>query len=92
MGIRRAFLKACRRGGIENFRFHDLRHTFNITMSKAGVGQSVIMKLTGHKSPSRFYHYNTVDFADAKGAYQKLAGLLGEGQEHQDNRCSHQQK
>ena len=52
MGIRTAFLKACRRAGIENFRFHDLRHTFNTNMRKAGVDQSVIMKLTGHKTRS----------------------------------------
>jgi integrase len=52
MGIRTAFLKACRSGGIENFRFHDLRHTFNTNMRKAGVDQSVIMKITGHKAPA----------------------------------------
>jgi integrase len=81
MGIRTAFLKACRSGGIENLRFHDLRHTFNTNMRKAGVDHSVIMKLTGHKSPSMFQRYNTVDIADAKEAYQKLEGLLQGGQE-----------
>ena len=51
-------------------------------MRKAGVDQSVIMKITGHKTPSMFQRYNTVDLADAKEAYQKLEGLLREGQEH----------
>jgi integrase len=80
-GIRTAFLKACRRAGLENFRFHDLRHTFNTNMRKAGVDQSVIMKLTGHKTPAMFHRYNTVDTADAKEAYRKLEGFLNLDQE-----------
>jgi integrase len=80
MGIRTAFLKACRRTGIEDFRFHDLRHTFNTNMRKAGVDQSVIMKLTGHKTAAMFHRYNTVDTADAKEAYRKLEGFLDQDQ------------
>ncbi len=71
---------------IDNFRFHDLRHTFNTNMRKAGVDQSVIMKLAGHKTPSMFQRYNTVDLADAKEAYQKLEEMLRQGQEHQDTK------
>jgi len=74
--IKTCFKTACQKAGITNFRFHDLRHTFNTKMRKAGVDHSVIMKLTGHKSPSMFQRYNTVDLADAKEAYQKLEGLL----------------
>jgi integrase len=76
IGIRTAFLKGCRRTGIEDFRFHDLRHTFNTNMRKAGVDQSVIMKLTGHKTAAMFHRYHTVDTADAKEAYRKLEGFL----------------
>ncbi len=81
MSIRTAFLKACSRGGIENFRFHDLRHTFNTNMRKAGVDHSVIMKLTGHKTAAMFHRYNTVDTADARKAYEKFEGLLAQQQE-----------
>jgi integrase len=49
--IKRAFANACRKAGLVNFRFHDLRHTFNTNMRMAGVDHSVIMKLTGHKTP-----------------------------------------
>jgi hypothetical protein len=49
-------------------------------MRKAGVDQSVIMKLTGHKTPSMFQRYNTVDLDDAKNAYQKLEELLSKDQ------------
>jgi hypothetical protein len=46
------------------------------------VDQSVIMKITAHKTPSMFQRYNMVDLGDAKEADQKLEGLLPEGQEH----------
>jgi integrase len=80
MGIRTTFLKACHMMGIEDFRFHDLRHTFNTNMRKAGVDQSVIMKLTGHKTAAMFHRYNTVDTADAKEAYRKLEGFWDQDQ------------
>jgi integrase len=84
--IKTCFRRACRMAGIDNFRFHDLRHTFNTNMRKAGVDHPVIMKLTGHKTPRMFQRYNTVDLADPKKAYQRLELLLRQGQEHQDNK------
>jgi len=45
-------------------------------MRKAGVDQTVIMKLTGHKTFSMFNRYNTVDQDDAIMAMQKLNRLL----------------
>ena len=74
--IKTCFSRASRLAEIDNLRFHDLRHTFNTRMRKAGVDQSVIMKLTGHKTPSMFQRYNTIDLADAQQAYQKLEELL----------------
>ena len=74
--IREGFKKALERARIKNFRFHDLRHTFNTNMRKAGVDQTVIMKLTGHKSLSMFNRYNTVDQDDALEAMRKLDLLL----------------
>jgi integrase len=70
--FRQGFNKALKRAGIENFHFHDMRHTFNTNMRKAGVDQTVIMKLTGHKTLSMFNRYNTVDQEDAVGAMKRL--------------------
>ena len=70
--IKRSFRSACRAAGIEDFRFHDLRHTFNTNMRKAGVDRSVIMKITGHKTMSMFERYNTVDGNDAVEACRRL--------------------
>jgi integrase len=48
--LRTAFNGACRRAGIENFRFHDLRHTFASDLVNKGIDLMTIMKLMGHKS------------------------------------------
>ncbi len=76
--IRNGFEEALKRAEIKNFRFHDLRHTFNTNMRKAGVDQAVIMKLTGHKTLSMFSRYNTVDQGDALEEMRKLDLLLFE--------------
>ena len=74
--IRNSFKKACKKAGIEDFKFHDLRHTFNTNMRKAGVERSVIMKITGHKTMSMFERYNTVDRDDAHEAIKRLDDYL----------------
>lgn len=74
--IYKSFKKACEDAGIENFTFHDLRHTFNTNMRKAGVDRSVIMKITGHKTTSMFERYNTVDKSEAREAMQRLDEYL----------------
>ncbi len=74
--IKTSFQNACRKARIENFRFHDLRHTFNTNMRKAGVDKTVIMKLTGHKTISMFQRYNTVDQDDAKTAMERLDDFI----------------
>ncbi len=62
-------------------------------MRKAGVDHSVIMKLTGHKTPSMFQRYNTMDLDDAKNAYQKLHTLLEQGDDSAPaGKCSQRQK
>ncbi len=38
------------------------------------------MKLTGHKTPSLFPRYNTVEVDDAKIAYSRLEELLSQEQ------------
>jgi len=76
--IKEGFKSALKRADVDDFRFHDLRHTFNTNMRKAGVDQTVIMKLTGHKTLSMFNRYNTVDKDDAVEAMQKLNLLLAE--------------
>lgn len=69
--IRTGLKKACKKAGIKygrfvkgGFIFHDLRHTFNTNMRKAGVAESVIMDVTGHSTREMFDRYNTIDEED----------------------------
>jgi hypothetical protein len=56
--------------------FHDLRHTANTNMRRAGVAESVIMKITGHSTREMFDRYNTVDRDDAVKAGRDLEVFL----------------
>jgi integrase len=48
--LRTAFVAACRRAGIENLHFHDLRHTFGTDLVNNGADIKTIQSLMGHKS------------------------------------------
>jgi len=81
--IRTALRRACKKAGIlyghktkDGFVFHDLRHSFNTHMRKAGVPESVIMKITGHSTRQMFDRYNTVDVEDARRAVDQLQGYF----------------
>jgi integrase len=56
--IKTTFRAALEKAKIEDFRLHDLRHTFVTNARKAGVDRTVIMKLTGHRTLSMFTRYN----------------------------------
>ena len=71
---------ACRKAQIpygrkvkNGFTFHDLKHTFNTNMRKAGVTESVIMEITGHSTREMFDRYNTIDKADLKKAIEMFS-------------------
>jgi hypothetical protein len=63
---------ACRRAGITDFTFHDLRHSFTTNMRRAGVHDLVIMAITGHKTPAMFMRYNTVSREELMTAARKI--------------------
>ncbi|MBF0251665.1 MAG: site-specific integrase [Alphaproteobacteria bacterium] len=52
-----AFQKARKRAGLEDVRFHDLRHTFASRLVQQGVSLYEVMHLTGHKSFSMVQRY-----------------------------------
>jgi integrase len=58
--IKVGFVKACKRAGIEDFTFHDLRHTAINNWRMQGHDYFRIMAASGHKTMSVFKRYNTV--------------------------------
>jgi integrase len=52
--IKWSFATACRKAGIEEFTFHDLRHTAVNNWRLQGHDYFRIMKATGHKTLSVF--------------------------------------
>jgi integrase len=58
--LRRSFRLALSKAQIEDFRFHDLRHTFATRLVQAGVDLYKVQRLLGHKSPimtQRYAHH-----------------------------------
>jgi integrase len=58
--LRRAFRQALKKAKIEDFHFHDLRHTFATRLIQSGVDLYKVQRLLGHKSPlmtQRYAHH-----------------------------------
>ena len=70
--VRTSFAKACKRAGIVNLHFHDLRHCAVTNLRKAGISDSVIMSISGHKTNAMFRRYDSVDREDREKALEKL--------------------
>jgi integrase len=77
--IRAGLIKACKdaniiygRKVVGGFVYHDLRHSFNTHMRKAGVAESVIMEITGHSTREMFDRYNRVDMEDSRKAVDQM--------------------
>lgn len=84
--LRRSWQSACAAAGLQGRLLHDFRRTAVRNLIRAGVQQSVAMKITGHKTDSIFRRYLIVDeelLAQATGA---VAELLGDGRSEREPR------
>jgi integrase len=65
-GWKTAFHAACRRPGIVNLHFHDLRHTFVTRKMREDWSYKHIMAITGHKTLATSPRYNNLTEEDSK--------------------------
>lgn len=92
--LRRSWRRACVAAGLgtltpvkgrphdpiyAGLRIHDLRRTALTYLRKAGVPESVAMKISGHETRSVFERYNIVDTSDVKNAMYKREQLVPYG-------------
>lgn len=70
--VRKMFRRACEKAGIEGLWFHDLRRSFVTNARRRGVPESVVMKISGHKTRSIFDRYNIVSEDDLRDAARRI--------------------
>ena len=63
-GVSGAFLKRCRRSGIEDLRFHDLRHEATSRLFEKGLNPVEVATITGHKDTRTLMRYTQLRAED----------------------------
>ena len=76
--IRRAFRKALKKAGIEDFRFHDLRHTFASHYQMATNDERTLRELLGHKTMTMTKRYAHLSLQHKKEGIDALNERLNE--------------
>jgi integrase len=88
-GIKRSFKTACKNAGIENFTFHDLRHTAINNWRLAGHDYFRIMAASGHKTMSVFKRYNTVSREELKALVGRNSDVVDTNMDTNGNWTKH---
>ena len=71
--VKRGFRSACRNAGLEDFRFHDLRHTAATRLGDAGVDTRRIMAILGHRCMQTSARYTHATDDGLRRAIETLA-------------------
>ncbi len=77
--LRRGFYDALERAEIEDFRFHDIRHTFATRLAQAGIDLYKIAKLLGHKTiamTQRYSHHYPESLRDGVEVLDRVNTIL----------------
>jgi integrase len=73
---RKIWEAAVKAAGLEDFRFHDLRHTFAVWVGNAGADIAVVQQLLGHSKIETTLRYRKVITGEKMKAVQNLPTLI----------------
>jgi len=79
---RRSFETACKQAGIEDFLFHDLRHTFASYLVMSGVDIRTVQELMGHKDIKMTMRYSHLSKAHLLDAVNKVGTKMAHSEVH----------
>lgn len=77
--VQHAFQRVCKKAGISNFKFHDLRHTFASHLAQRGISLDKIQSLLGHKEfkmTQRYAHLLPKNFQEAVNVLDSMETAL----------------
>ena len=74
--LRKPFEKACKIAGIENFRIHDLRHTFASMAVSSGADLYAVQRLLGHQDIAMTQRYAHLAADDLKKATAGVSDII----------------
>jgi integrase len=90
--FRMSWSLACQASGVPGLLFHDLRRTAVRNLRRAGVAESVIMKITGHRTRGVFERYNITDQSDTFEAGKMAEEFLNRAHALESSQISSQSK
>ena len=70
--LRKEWEKACKAAGEAGLMIHDLRRSGVRNLSRAGISDTVVMQISGHRTRDVFMRYNIVSNEDVAQAMEKL--------------------
>lgn len=76
--VKTSYQRAIRSAGIDDFRFHDLRHTFASHLVMNGADLNTVRELLGHKSLKMTLRYAHLSLTHKNRAINLINGAFGE--------------
>jgi integrase len=73
---RKLFVRACRKVGLQHVWFHDLRRSFVTNSRRRGIPESVVMRMSGHRTRNVFDRYNIVEDEDVRNAVHVIEAAV----------------